>query len=101
MRTVTVELDSETVDKIVISQLANAVEGLEEDLKLKNRSGIFTSNLEEDNKMIRNHIRALGMVMNFFSNERYVVQAMAATRKEANRVSEEDFDWMHPPGMRR
>lgn len=101
MRTVTVELDSETVDRIVVSQLSNALEGLEEDLKIKNRLGTFSSNIEEDDKIIRNHIRALGMVLNFFSNERYAMQAIAEARKEMRKTSEEEFDWMHPPGMRR
>jgi hypothetical protein len=101
MATVMVEMDSETVDRMVLAQLANSLEGLEEDLKIANRPAIFSSNLEEDNKMIRTHIQAFRMVMSFLSNERYTMQIMANARKQENEKVSEEFDWMHPPGMRR
>jgi hypothetical protein len=70
MPKVTVELDWETVEDIVINQLHDAREGLIEDLKIREddgrRGGIFDNDKVKDIILMKAHIDAFALAIKYF-----------------------------------
>jgi len=73
MNMVTVKLDYETVDGIVVDQLIDTLENLQDDLeRRKDGSGlaIFEHDLKEDIKVLRDHVDAFKIVLSYFGHKR-------------------------------
>jgi hypothetical protein len=70
MQKITVELDWETVDRIVAEQVIDARNGLVEDLEEREgegrRGGIFDNDKDKDIILIKAHIDAFDMVIKYF-----------------------------------
>jgi len=65
-RKVTVELDWDTVDDIVVQELKNNLEGFVESLervKTMGRGDVFTTDLNQDIKDIEKHIEACKLLI--------------------------------------
>jgi predicted DNA-binding protein (UPF0278 family) len=73
MPKVTVELDWETVDNIVLNQLQDAYSGLVTDLEERegggNRGGIFDSDKDKDIILIKAHIDAFALAVKYFGGK--------------------------------
>ena len=73
MPKVTVELDWETVDNIVLSQLQDAYSGLTEELEVRenggNRGGIFDTDKDTDIILIKAHIDAFKLAVKYFGGK--------------------------------
>jgi len=72
MKKVTVELDYDTVDNIIVGQLVDTLEHLQEDLELrKTGSGlaIFEHDPKEDVKILREHVDAFKIVLSYFGHK--------------------------------
>ena len=73
MPKVNIELDWETVDDIVLSQLQDAYSGLITDLEERQnesrRGGIFDNNKKKDIILIKAHIDAFEMVIKYFGGK--------------------------------
>jgi len=73
MSMVTVKLDHDTVDGIVVDQLIDTLENLQDDLeKRKDGSGlaIFEHDPKEDIKVLRDHVDAFKIVLSYFGHKR-------------------------------
>ena len=66
--TVTVEIDIDAADKIVIANLNSMLECLEEDLKNRKESGmaIFENDKKKDIERLKEHIKAFKMVIKYY-----------------------------------
>jgi len=74
MGMVTVKLDHDTVDGIVVDQLIDTLENLQDDLeKRKDGSGlaIFEHDPKADIKILRDHVDAFKIVLSYFGHKRY------------------------------
>lgn len=75
MQKVMIELEPEQIDSIVIGEIQNSLDGLEEDLqkaKASNESGylgVFDNNPIEDSKQIADYIKAMKLVLSYYSGE--------------------------------
>jgi len=73
MPKVTVELDWETVDNIVLSQLQDAYSGLVTDLEEREgegrRGGIFDTDKDTDIILIKAHIDAFKLAVKYFGGK--------------------------------
>jgi len=73
MPKVTVELDWETVDNIVLSQLQDAYSGLVTDLEEREgegrRGGIFDTDKDTDIILIKAHIDAFKLAIKYFGGK--------------------------------
>lgn len=73
MPNVTVELDWETVDNIVLNQLQDAYSGLVTDLEERedggNRGGIFDTDKDTDIILIKAHIDAFKLAIKYFGGK--------------------------------
>ena len=73
MGMVTVKLDHDTVDGIVVDQLIDTLENLQDDLeRRKDGSGlaIFEHDPKEDIKVLRDHVDAFKIVLSYFGHKR-------------------------------
>jgi hypothetical protein len=71
MKTVTVELDWDTVDNIVVSQLLDTYESLSHDCsnrKAGHGMAIFEADLEADVALIENHLAAFRTALSYFGH---------------------------------
>jgi hypothetical protein len=70
MPKVTVELDWDTVDGIVVQQVTDARDGLIEQLEERkgkgNKGGVFDNDRKKDIILIKAHIDAFELVINYF-----------------------------------
>jgi hypothetical protein len=70
MPKVTVELDWDTVDGIVVQQVTDARDGLIEQLEERkgkgNKGGVFDKDKKKDIILIKAHIDAFELVINYF-----------------------------------
>ena len=70
MPKVTVELDWDTVDGIVVQQVTDARDGLIEQLEERkgdgNKGGVFDNNKKKDIILIKAHIDAFELVIKYF-----------------------------------
>jgi hypothetical protein len=65
-RTVTIELDWDEVDKIVVNELKNNLEGFIDSLervKAEGRGYVFTTDFEQDIKDLEKHIEACRLLI--------------------------------------
>ena len=73
MPNVTVELDWETVDNIVVEQVTDAraglIEQLEERKEKGSKGGVFDNNKKKDIILIKAHIDAFEMVIKYFGGK--------------------------------
>lgn len=73
MPKVTVELDWETVDNIVLSQLQDAYSGLVTDLEEREgegrRGGIFDTDKDTDIILIKKHLDAFKLAIKYFGGK--------------------------------
>ena len=73
MPKVTVELDWDTVDNIVVQQVTDARERLIEELEERkgngNKGGVFDNNKKKDIILIKAHIDAFEMVIKYFGGK--------------------------------
>jgi hypothetical protein len=73
MPKVTVELDWDTVDGIVVSQLQDSRKGLISDLEQRkkkgSKGGIFSTDRKKDIILIKEHIDAFEMVIKYFGGQ--------------------------------
>ena len=73
MPKVTVELDWDTVDGIVVQQVTDARDGLIEQLEERkgkgNKGGVFDNNKKKDIILIKAHIDAFEMVIKYFGGK--------------------------------
>ena len=73
MPKVTVELDWDTVDGIVVQQVTDArvglIEQLEERKENGNKAGVFDNNKKKDIILIKAHIDAFEMVIKYFGGK--------------------------------
>jgi predicted DNA-binding protein (UPF0278 family) len=73
MPNVTVELDWETVDNIVLSQLQDAYSGLVTDLEERQnesrRGGIFDTDKDTDIILIKKHLDAFKLAIKYFGGK--------------------------------
>ena len=69
MKMVTVKLDYDTVDGIVVDQLIDTLENLKSDLENRKEGrglAIFEHDKEEDVKIISEHVDAFKVVLSYF-----------------------------------
>ena len=73
MPKVTVELDWDTVDGIVVQQVTDAREGLKEELEARkekgSKGGVFVNDRKKDIILIKEHIDAFEMVIKYFGGQ--------------------------------
>jgi hypothetical protein len=73
MPKVTVELDWDTVDNIVVQQVTDAREGLIEQLEERkrngNKGGVFDNNKKKDIILIKAHIDAFELAIKYFGGK--------------------------------
>ena len=73
MPKVTVELDWDTVDNIVVQQVTDAREGLIEQLEERkgkgNKGGVFDTDKKKDIILIKAHIDAFELVIKYFGGK--------------------------------
>jgi len=73
MPKVTVELDWDTVDGIVVQQVTDARDGLIEQLEERkgkgNKGGVFDSDKKKDIILIKAHIDAFALVVKYFGGK--------------------------------
>jgi len=73
MPKVTVELDWDTVDNIVVQQVTDARERLIEELEERkgngNKGGVFDNNKKKDIILIKAHIDAFELVIKYFGGK--------------------------------
>ena len=73
MPKVTVELDWETVDNIVVQQVTDAHDGLIEQLEERkgkdNKGGVFDKDKKKDIILIKAHIDAFALVIKYFGGK--------------------------------
>jgi hypothetical protein len=73
MQKVTVELDWDTVDNVVVQQVTDArddlIEQLEERKGNGNKGGVFDNNKKKDIILIKEHIDAFELVIKYFGGK--------------------------------
>jgi hypothetical protein len=73
MPKVTVELDWDTVDNIVVQQVTDARDGLIEQLEERkrngNKGGVFDNNKKKDIILIKAHIDAFELAIKYFGGK--------------------------------
>lgn len=69
--TLTVEIDYDQADKIVIQNLKSLMEGLEHDYELRKEEGmaIFEYDKKEDLKILKKHIKAFKTVLKYYGDD--------------------------------
>ena len=72
MKKVTVELDYDTVDGIIVDQLVDTLENLQDDLE-KRKDGsslaVFEHDPKQDVKILRDHVDAFKIVLSYFGHK--------------------------------
>jgi len=72
MKKVTVELDYDTVDNIIVDQLIDTLENLQEDLEFRKAGhglAIFEHDQNADVKILRDHVDAFKIVLSYFGHK--------------------------------
>ena len=70
--TLTVELDYDQADKIVIQNLKSLMEGLENDYELRKKGEgmvIFEHDKKEDLRILKKHIKAFKTVLKYYGDD--------------------------------
>jgi len=60
-----IEVNDEQLTDLVISDLQQSLQGLRQDLE-ERRGGIWSYDLKEDRKIIKKHIKALKLVLDYY-----------------------------------
>ena len=62
---ITIEVNDEQLNDLVVADLQQSLQGLRQDLE-EGRGGIWSYDLKEDRKMIKKHIKALKLVIEYY-----------------------------------
>ena len=62
---ITIEVNDEQLNDLVVADLQQSLQGLKQDLK-EGRGGIWSYDLKEDRKMIKKHIKALELIIDYY-----------------------------------
>ena len=62
---ITIEVCDEQLNDLVIADLQQSLQGLRQDLE-EGRGGIWSYDLKEDRKIIKKHIKALKIVLEYY-----------------------------------
>ena len=62
---ITIEVNDEQLTELVVADLQQSLQGLRQELE-EGRGGIWSYDLKEDRKMIKKHIEALKLVIDYY-----------------------------------
>ena len=62
---VAIEVCAEQLTELVIADLQQSLEGLKQDLK-DGRGGLWSHDPKEDSKMLKKHIKALTLILEYY-----------------------------------
>ena len=65
---ITIEVCDEQLNELVVADLQQSLQGLRQDLK-EGRGGIWSYDIKEDRKMIKKHIKALKLIIDYYGGE--------------------------------
>ncbi len=63
-----IEVNDEQLSDLVVADLKQSLKGLRQDLE-EARGGIWSYDLKEDRKMIKKHIKALELVIDYYGGD--------------------------------
>ena len=65
---ITIEVCDEQLNDLVVADLQQSLQGLRQDLE-EGRGGIWSFDPKEDRKMIKKHIKALKLIINYYGGD--------------------------------
>ena len=65
---ITIEVNDEQLNDLVVADLKQSLQGLKQDLK-EGRGGIWSFDPKEDRKMIQKHIKALTLIIGYYGGD--------------------------------
>ena len=65
---ITIEVCDEQLNELVIADLQQSLQGLRQDLD-EGRGGIWSFDPKEDRKMIKKHIKALKLIIDYYGGD--------------------------------
>jgi hypothetical protein len=65
---IAIEVNDEQLTDLVIADLHQSLQGLRQDLE-EGRGGIWSYDLKEDRKIIKKHIKALKLIIDYYGGD--------------------------------
>ena len=64
----TIEVNGEQLTDLVVADLQQSLQALKQDLK-EGRGGMWSHDLKEDRKIIKKHIKALKLIIDYYGGD--------------------------------